>query len=61
MTAGLDEHGEPPEEAVNAVLLAWARCSPSGSVRETLRAVDTSVLHGQRNLARLAAKAALGA
>jgi hypothetical protein len=54
-----DECGEPPAEAVNAVMAAWAHCHPHGDATSTLRQAGSSALHDTRNLARLAAAATL--
>jgi hypothetical protein len=56
-----DERGEPPVEAVNAVMVAWAHCHPHGDATSTLRQAGSSALHDTRNLARLAAAATLEA
>jgi len=56
---GLDEDGEPPAEAVNAVMAVWAAVHPHGDATSTLRQAGSSALHNTRNLARLAAAAVL--
>jgi hypothetical protein len=56
----IDRYGEPPQDAVAAVLATWARCSPYGDLSQpTLRSVNDSALNRVDNLARLAAQSVL--